>query len=122
MRDLTRNALLLLSILLAVFVPFVSSGYAELERAASAPTHLESAGHYQAAARRIPWRADLYELAGHYFYHAEEYTQAEDSYQKALDRNALSPDGWVACSGAPLAGAVAADAATWWQVRQVPAP
>ncbi|NTU56339.1 MAG: tetratricopeptide repeat protein, partial [Anaerolineales bacterium] len=112
---LTRNALILLSILLAVFVPFVSSGYAELERAATAPSHLAAAGHYQAAARRLPWRADLYELAGHYFYHAEAYTQAEAAYQKALDRNSLSPDGWVALGDVVYMGGDTRRAAQLWE-------
>jgi tetratricopeptide (TPR) repeat protein len=115
MRDPTRNALILLSILLAVFVPFVSSGYAELEKASTAASHLEAAEHYQAAARRLPWRADLYELAGHYFYHAEEYAQAENVYQKAQDRNALSPDGWVAWGDVVYLGGEEAQAAELWE-------
>ncbi len=83
-------------LLLAVFVPFISSGYSELDKASTAPSHLEAAEHYRAAARRIPWRPDLYELAGHYFYHAKEYAQADAVYQKASNRKALSPEGWVA--------------------------
>jgi tetratricopeptide (TPR) repeat protein len=38
----------------------------------------------------------LYELAGHAYYHAREYGQAEALYRKAFQRHALSPDGWVA--------------------------
>ena len=96
MRNRIRNASIILSILLAVFVPFVSSGYAELKWASTAPSHIETAEHYQAAALRIPWRPDLYELAGHYFYHAEEYARADAAYKKAFKRKALSPQGWVA--------------------------
>ena len=96
MRDLFRNTLIVISLLLAVFIPFVWSGYTELDKASTASSLLESAEHYQAAAQRILWRPDLYELAGHYFYHAKEYKQADAAYQKAFDRKALSPDGWVA--------------------------
>jgi tetratricopeptide (TPR) repeat protein len=96
MRAQLRNASILLSITLAVIAPFVSSGYWELEKASIAPSHLKAAEHYRAAARRIPWMPDLHELAGHYFYHAAEYSQAEASYESAFNRNALSPDGWVA--------------------------
>jgi len=96
MRNLFRNALIIISLLLAVFVPFILSGYTELDKASTASSLLESAEHYQAAARRIVWRPDLFELAGHYFYHAKEYAQADAAYQKALKRKALSPDGWVA--------------------------
>lgn len=96
MRNLLRDASILGSILLAVLAPFIASGYSELNRAAIAASHLEAAEHTLAAARRIPWRADLYELAGHYYYHAQEYALAEESYQRAFQRGALSPEGWVA--------------------------
>lgn len=96
MRNLLRNALILGAILLAVLAPFVASGYSELNKASAASSHLEAAEHYTAAARRLPWRANLYELAGHYYYHAKEYALAEESYQKAHRRGALSAEGWVA--------------------------
>ena len=96
MRNLFRNASILGSILLAVLAPFIASGYSELNKAAIAPSHLEAAEHTLAAARRIPWRPGLYELAGHYYYHAQEYALAEEVYQKAFQRRALSPEGWVA--------------------------
>ena len=96
MRETLRTGAILLVILLAVFIPFVSSGYSELRAAETAPSHTEAAEHYQAAALRIPWRPDLYELAGHHYYYAKEYTAAESAYQKTYQRNALSPDGWAA--------------------------
>jgi tetratricopeptide (TPR) repeat protein len=96
MRNLLRNASILGAILLAVLVPFIASGYSELNKAVIAASHLEAAEHYIAAARRLPWRPDLYELAGHYYYHAQEYDLAEEVYQKAFQRRALSPEGWVA--------------------------
>jgi len=95
-RNITRVVSVLLLILLAVFAPVIISGYSELEKAGSASSYAEAAGHYQSAVRRIPWRADLYELSGHAYYYAKEYTEADDAYQKALQRNALSAEGWVA--------------------------
>jgi tetratricopeptide (TPR) repeat protein len=86
----------LLILILAILVPVVYSGYSELQQGDSASSYLEAAQHHQAAALRIPWRADLYELAGHEYYYAKEYTQAETAYQNAFQRNALSADGWVA--------------------------
>ena len=115
MRSLFRTALILLSILLAVVVPFVLSGYVELEKASAAPSHLETAEHYRAAARRIPWRPDLYELAGHYFYHAKEYMQADAAYQKAFGRKALSSDGWAAWGDVVYLGGDPQRAAEIWQ-------
>lgn len=96
MRRLLRNASILAAVLLAVLLPFVSSGYVELNKASAASSPLEAAEHYRAAARRIPWKPGLYELAGHYFYRAEEYAQADAAYRKAFQRNALSPEGWAA--------------------------
>jgi tetratricopeptide (TPR) repeat protein len=95
-RDIVRVSLILLLILLAIFVPFILSGYLELEKASSFTSYAEAAGHYQRAAQRLPWRADLYELSGHAYYHAKEYGQADAVYRKAFDRQAFSPAGWVA--------------------------
>jgi tetratricopeptide (TPR) repeat protein len=91
-----RNGLVLIVILAAITIPFISSGYSEIKAAENSPSHLDAATHYQAAALRLPWRADLYELAGHHYYYAEEYSEADASYQKAFNGKALSPDGWVA--------------------------
>lgn len=96
MREKLRNGLILLVIFLAVYLPFISSGYSEIRKAETATSHLEAAAHYEAAGLRIPWRPDLYELAGHHLYYAEKYLQANAAYQRTFNRKALSPDGWVA--------------------------
>lgn len=95
-RNTIRVFLVLMLILLAIVVPVISSGYSELEKASNSNTYNEAAHYYQSAAQRIPWRADLYELAGHAYYHAQEYVNADAAYKKAFQRNALSPEGWVA--------------------------
>ena len=93
----TLSAVFIIILLLAViFLPFIFSGYSELKQAAKAASYPEIAQHYLTAARRIPWRPDLYELAGTAYYHAQEYPNAEVWYQKAFQHNALSPEGWVA--------------------------
>lgn len=91
-----RIVLILSLLLLAISVPVLQAGYADLQQAALAATHLERADLYLSAARRLPWRADLYELAGHEYYYAGEYASADVAYQRAERRNALSPEGWVA--------------------------
>jgi len=96
MRNLFRALLILVILALAITVPFIYSGYVEVRQASSAPSHLEAAGHYQAAAQRILWRPDLYELAGHEYYYAKEYARANTAYQKAFQHHALSAAGWVA--------------------------
>jgi tetratricopeptide (TPR) repeat protein len=83
-------------IFLAIFVSLVFSGYSELRKASVSSSYIEAAQHYQAAAQRIPWRADLYELSGHAYYYAKDYVQADAVYQKAFDHQAVSPEGWVA--------------------------
>lgn len=95
-RNILRVSLILLSIFLAIFAPFIASGYSELKKAKTAASYLEIAEHYRNAAQRIPWRADLYELSGHAFYHAKDYVQADVVYQTAFNRHAFSPEGWVA--------------------------
>jgi tetratricopeptide (TPR) repeat protein len=91
-----RNVLIFVLILAGGFAPVVVSGYTEIEKASRASSHLEAAEHYEAAARRLPWRKDLYELAGHYFYHARVYARASEAYQRAFERDSLSPEGWMA--------------------------
>ena len=87
-RNALRLALFLLLLAAAILTPLVVSGYAELLKASGSGTYLEAARRYQLAAQRLPWRADLYELSGHAYYHAEEYALAQAPYQKAYRRNA----------------------------------
>ena len=96
LRNSVRVSLILLSILLAIFAPFILSGYSELKKARTSGSYREVAEHYRNAAQRIPWRADLYELSGHAYYHAKDYVQADAVYQKAFYYHAFSPEGWVA--------------------------
>ncbi len=97
---MVRNTFRVLGVLalliLAIVVPLVSSGYVEWKKATQSNSYAEVASHYESAAQRLPWRADLYELAGHAYYHAKEYALASDAYQKASSRHALSSTGWVA--------------------------
>ena len=95
-----RNTFRVVSIIalisLAIYIPIISSGYSELKQTATAGSYPEIAGHYLTAAQRLPWRPELYELSGHAFYNAQDYSKADDAYQKAFQRNALSSEGWVA--------------------------
>ena len=94
------NALRVVSVILillaAIVAPVILSGYSELRKATTASAYIEVAEHYKAAAQRLVWRNDLYELAGHAYYHAKEYGSADAMYQIANDKNALSAKGWVA--------------------------
>ncbi|MFT3892462.1 MAG: tetratricopeptide repeat protein [Anaerolineales bacterium] len=96
LRNTLRTIAVLTLLLSAIFIPFLASGYSEIKQAETATSYPEVARHYLIAAKRLPWRPDLYELAGTAYYHARDYVQAEVGYQKAFERNALSPSGWVA--------------------------
>lgn len=91
-----RTVLILIILALATFVPVIVSGYSEWDKASAAQDYTEAAVHYRNAAQRIPWHAELYEISGHEYYYARNYTNADAAYQKAYHRSALSADGWVA--------------------------
>jgi tetratricopeptide (TPR) repeat protein len=95
-RSIVRISLILGLIFLAIFAPFIASGYSELQKTTTSSSYAEIAEHYRKAAQRIPWRSDLYELSGHAFYNAKDYVQADAVYQKAFYHHAFSPEGWVA--------------------------
>lgn len=95
-RNLLRLLLVFVVLLLALVLPRVFSGYAELKKASASTSYSETAQHYQNAAQRLPWRADLYELSGHAYYHARDYAKADAAYRTALEHDTLSPEGWVA--------------------------
>ena len=115
------SVLILLNV--AIFAPLVASGYFELEKASTAKTYPDIARHYWNAAQRIPWRADLYELSGHANYYAKDYSRADAVYQKAFQRDALSPDGWVAWGDVVyLNGDPERAAQIWEQALEQPHP
>jgi tetratricopeptide (TPR) repeat protein len=94
--NIFRVASVVLILLLAIAAPLIHSGYSELQKATTASSYTEVAVHYKTAAQRLPWRADLYELAGHAYYHAKEYESADEMYRIAFEKNVLSPEGWAA--------------------------
>lgn len=96
LRNELRVGLFLLLLAAAIFTPLVLSGYLAMAEAFTATSYLQVAKGYSTAAMRLPWRPDLFELAGHAYYNAGEYSLAEAAYRKANGRHALSPDGWVA--------------------------
>lgn len=96
LRNTLRIFAVLTLIVLAIVTPLVLSGYSELKKGAASGSYAEAAPHYYNAARRIPWRPDLYELSGHAYYHAGDYAQSDAAYQKAFERGVLSPQGWMA--------------------------
>ncbi len=95
-RTSLRVIVILLLLLVAVVAPVLVEGYSELNKAAASDSYPAIAEHYLRAAQRLPWRADLYELAGHAFFHAGEYARADEVYRSAFEKNVLTPEGWAA--------------------------
>lgn len=95
-RGVLRFLSVCLLLLAALIAPVILNGYAELRQANASSSYNEIAEHYLRAAQRLPWRADLYELSGHAYFHAKEYARANDMYQIALEKDALSSAGWMA--------------------------
>ncbi|HQU36378.1 MAG TPA: tetratricopeptide repeat protein, partial [Anaerolineales bacterium] len=91
-----RITLVLLLILLAVAIPILVDGNSEIRKAAEAQSYPEMAEHYVRAAQRLPWRTDLYELAGHAYFHDRDFARADAMYRAAREKNALTPAGWAA--------------------------
>lgn len=91
-----RITLILLSLLIAVAIPILVDGNSEIRKAAEATSYPEMAEHYARAAQRLPWRTDLYELAGHAYFHDGNFAQANAMYRIAHQKNALTPAGWAA--------------------------
>ncbi len=95
-RTIPRTSVVLLLILIAILVPILVDGYSEIRKAAEAQSYPEMAEHYLRAAQRLPWRADLYELAGHAYFHERDFERADAMYLVAREKNALTPAGWAA--------------------------
>ena len=91
-----RIILILLSLLIAVAIPILADGNSEIRKAAESKSYSEMAEHYLRAAQRLPWRTDLYELAGHAYFHDRDFERADVMYGITHEKNALSPAGWAA--------------------------
>lgn len=114
-----RVFFIIVLLLFAIFVPLIASGYSELNKASTVTDYAQAAEHYRNAAKRLPWRGELYELAGHNLYYAQDYVQADAAYQAAYRRNSLSPEGWVAWGDVLyLNGDVERATEVWERARQ----
>ena len=93
MKNFRRPILILPIVLALIFVPMLTSGYAELSLGQSSTDAHEQSVHYEVAAQRLPWRSDLYEQAGLAAMSATEYSRAIGLFGMAGRQAALSADG-----------------------------
>jgi tetratricopeptide (TPR) repeat protein len=118
LQTLIRNVLIVIILLALILVPRPAAGYLDLAEAEELDIghvkFLDVAPYYALAAERIPWRPDLYEQAGHFYFNGKDYEMAIRFYNLALQQHALSSNGWMAWGNAlDLQGDAAGAVAIW---------
>lgn len=94
---LWRTLGILALLISAVAAPPMVSGARQLGRGTAAirsGDHLQAASSLEAAARLLPWRTDLWEMAGQAAYAGGDVLHALELLQTAQGRNSLSVAGW----------------------------
>lgn len=94
MRPLLYRALVLLAVIGLILLPPLWSGYAEIQRAQFETDYAQKAHEYERAARLLPWRKDLWGLAGEAMYLSGNPSSSIPYLEKAGKAEALSGFGW----------------------------
>ncbi len=97
-----RVVLVLLALTLAIYLPVVASGYADLRGAENALQMYDygsAARHYQAAAWKLPWETRLWEQAAIARAYANEPSGAITLFEWLSLRGQLSARGWEIYGG-----------------------
>jgi tetratricopeptide (TPR) repeat protein len=109
--------LVLLILAIAITAPIFYAGWRNLESADAAAAegkYADAARLYESAARQLPWRADLWEMAGLTAFRAQDADNTSRLLQLAEGRAPLSVDGWIALGSALwIRGEPAAAIAAW---------
>ncbi|MDP2975979.1 MAG: tetratricopeptide repeat protein, partial [Anaerolineales bacterium] len=112
------NILILLGLLLLVALPPVLTGWGNLrqgEQAMADGRFLEAAASYSLAARRLPCRPVLWEMAGQAALAAGDAQAAISLFMQAENKKALSSQGWLALGDAYQQSGDRASALSTWQ-------
>jgi len=74
----TSRRIIFITVFLLVLIsaPIIIAGYADLSFAGAALSAHDKSYYYESAAQRLPWRTDLYEIAGVFAINAGEYQRA----------------------------------------------
>ena len=92
-----RIGLILVVLLIAIGVPVVVSGYADVKRASTANEHkdfVRAAQYYQAAALKLPWKPGLWEQAAMAKTQVPDWLGALMMFDRLSRRGILSAAGW----------------------------
>jgi tetratricopeptide (TPR) repeat protein len=93
-----RNALIIIVLLVLILAPRPAAGYLDIRRARrfdAAGNYAAAADAYTRAAERLPWVPSLWEKAGNAYLNGKDYYSAEHAYENAVQRQALSPQGYM---------------------------
>jgi protein O-GlcNAc transferase len=94
-----RQAFILLFLLMLILAPRPIAGFLNLgtaSRSSAAGDYASASSALALAAERIPWRADLWGLAGQAAWQAGESEQALGFFEEGQSRSALSLADWLA--------------------------
>ena len=93
-----NNALIIITLLVLILLPRPAAGYLDIGQARqfdAVGNYPAAAAAYVAAAERLPWQPSLWEKAGDAYLNGKDYTHAKYAYEVAVDRQALSPHGYM---------------------------
>ncbi len=82
-----------------IFIPRTLTGELDQQHArrfVSAGLYIEASSAYESAAQRLPWQTGLWQQAGQAALASGDVKAALIFFQNAVDKNSLSPDGWIA--------------------------
>ncbi len=102
-RTILRNLAIMVLLMALILVPRPVAGLMDFHQASSFEAtgfHSASAAYYLAAAQRLPWRASLWEKAGMAAELDGNPVDAITYLKHAVDRNAISQDGWLSLGSA----------------------
>ena len=117
MRSNYKIYLVVLVLLFLTVAPVIASGYDELSQAQALEANSPklAALHYERAALRLPWRAELWEQAAQSAYQSMNYDEAIRLFSIARKRNSLSAGGWNVFGAAYWVKSNRAEALTVWE-------
>jgi cytochrome c-type biogenesis protein CcmH/NrfG len=95
---LIRNVLIVVILLVLILVPRPAAGILDIQKARrfyANGKYISAASAYATAAVRLPWEPSLWEKAGQAYLNGKDFFRAEHAYEDAIQRRALSPDGYL---------------------------
>jgi len=98
LQALIRNVVIVILLLVLILVPRPAAGILDIRKAFQFDedrNYISAASAYATAALRLPWEPSLWEKAAQAYLNGNDYSQAERFYEDAVQRQALSPDGYM---------------------------